>query len=52
MPEIPKTPKNNNRIVDAIENKLGPVGAGHHESHRRRALMKWLREQEKKGGKK
>lgn len=40
--EIPNTPANRGAIVDRIENKLGPVGAGHHESHRREHLMQWL----------
>jgi hypothetical protein len=34
-------------IIRRIEAKLGPVGKGHHNSHRTEALMKWLREKEK-----
>lgn len=49
MAEIPKKPANNDRIIAAIENKLGPVRPGHHESHRRTALLKWLQSKEKGG---
>lgn len=46
--QLPKTGKNNAAIIAAIENKLGPVGKGHHNSHRTAALEKWLREKEKR----
>jgi hypothetical protein len=49
---LPKTPENNKAIVARIENKLGPVGKGHHNSHRTAALMKWLQEKESQKGKK
>lgn len=45
---LPKTAKNNDAIISRIENKLGPVGKGHHESHRRAALLKWLKSKEKR----
>lgn len=35
------------KIVDAIEAKLGPVGPGHHNSHRSEHLMQWLKKQPK-----
>lgn len=37
--------------IQAIEKKLGPVGKGHHNSHRTEALLRWLRkhENDKKG---
>jgi hypothetical protein len=39
-----------NKTISGIEKRLGPVGKGHHNSHRTAALLKWLRkkEQEKK----
>lgn len=49
--ELPKTPANNKAIVARIENKLGPVHPGHHNSHRTAALMDWLAKQESKGKK-
>lgn len=49
---LPKTPSNNAAIVARIENKLGPVGKGHHNSHRTAALLKWLKAQEANKGKK
>lgn len=39
-------------IIAKIENRLGPVHKGHHNSHRTEALLKWLRAKEKGGGKK
>lgn len=44
------TPEEKARIV-AIERKLGPVGKGHHNSHRTAALLKWLRNNDTKKGK-
>lgn len=38
-------------IISKIEERKGPVGKGHHNSHRTAALLKWLREQETKGKK-
>jgi hypothetical protein len=35
------TPEEKKRI-DAIEKRLGPVGKGHHNSHRTAALLRWL----------
>lgn len=35
-------------IVSNIEKKLGPVGKGHHNSHRTAALLKWLEKQDEK----
>lgn len=35
-------------IISGIEKRLGPVGPGHHNSHRTAALLKWLREHETK----
>lgn len=35
-------------ILAAIENKLGPVGKGHHESHRSTHILEWLRAHPKK----
>ena len=29
--------------ITAIEKRKGPVGAGHHNSHRTAAILKWLR---------
>lgn len=40
--ELPDTPGNRAAIVALIEKKKGPVGKGHHESHRRDHLMQWL----------
>lgn len=37
--------------IDAIEKAKGPVGKGHHNSHRTAAILKWLRAQESKKGK-
>lgn len=34
--------------IKAIEARKGPVGKGHHNSHRTAALLKWLREHEGK----
>jgi len=39
------TPEERSRI-QGIEQKLGPVGKGHHNSHRTAALLKWLRDHE------
>lgn len=41
----------NSAVVAAIEKRKGPVGPGHHNSHRTAALMKWLQSKEasKKG---
>jgi hypothetical protein len=38
-------------VIDAIEKRKGPVGKGHHNSHRTAAILKWLRahENDKKG---
>lgn len=33
-------------VIDNIEKRLGPVGKGHHNSHRTAALLKWLRAHE------
>jgi len=52
MPKLPVTAKNNTEIVDRIENKLGPVGKGHHNSHRTAHIVEWLQKQEKGGKKK
>jgi hypothetical protein len=41
------TPQEKAKIV-AIERRLGPVGKGHHNSHRTAALLKWLQSKEKK----
>jgi hypothetical protein len=46
--EIPNTKANRSAIIDRIENKLGPVGKGHHESHRRAHLSEWLAQKGKK----
>lgn len=35
-----------NEIVGRIEARLGPVGKGHHNSHRTAALLKWLQKKE------
>lgn len=35
-----------NAIVRNIEKKLGPVGKGHHNSHRTEALLRWLKKHE------
>lgn len=43
---LDKTKANNSRIVDMIEAKKGPVGPGHHNSHRTAAIMKWLSSKE------
>lgn len=48
---LPKTPANNKAIVARVENKLGAVRPGHHNSHRTAALMAWLDKQESKGKK-
>lgn len=45
---LPKTKANNQRIVELIEAKKGPVGKGHHNSHRTAAIMRWLDKQESK----
>lgn len=39
------TPGEKDRIA-AIEKRLGPVGKGHHNSHRTAALLKWLKKKE------
>ena len=44
------TPEEKARIT-AIERRLGPVGKGHHNSHRTAALLKWLRNNDTKKGK-
>ena len=41
------TPKES-QTIGKIETRLGPVGKGHHNSHRTAALLKWLRDQESK----
>jgi hypothetical protein len=41
--KIPNNGKNDAEIIAAIENKLGPVGAGHHNSHRTANLAAWLK---------
>ncbi|HWT40076.1 MAG TPA: hypothetical protein VN081_02290 [Dongiaceae bacterium] len=48
---LDKTKANNSKIVQMIEAKKGPVGPGHHNSHRTAAIMKWLNSKEsgKKG---
>ena len=33
--------------IAAIEKRKGPVGEGHHNSHRTAAILKWLRNHEK-----
>lgn len=35
-------------IIAGIEKRKGPVGKGHHNSHRTTALLAWLKQQEKK----
>lgn len=45
-----ETPKEK-AIIGNIEKKLGPVGPGHHNSHRTAALLKWLKSHETKIGK-
>jgi hypothetical protein len=35
-------------IIKKIESRQGPVGKGHHNSHRTAALAKWLKEAEAK----
>jgi hypothetical protein len=35
-----------NAIIGNIEKKLGPVGKGHHNSHRTAALLRWLKKHE------
>lgn len=40
---LANTPANRAEIVGIIESKLGPVGKGHHESHRKEHLMAWLK---------
>lgn len=47
---LDKTKANNTAIVAMIEKKKGPVGPGHHNSHRTAALLKWL--DSKEAGKK
>jgi len=49
--KLPMTKANNPAIIAKIENKLGPVGPGHHNSHRTAALLRWLNSKEsgKKG---
>lgn len=42
------TPRETN-IINKIETRLGPVGKGHHNSHRTAALLKWLRQKEQEG---
>lgn len=44
--ELPYTPGNNAAIVARIENAKGPVGPGHHNSHRTNHLMEWLKKKE------
>lgn len=46
------TPAETN-IISKIETRLGPVGKGHHNSHRTAALLAWLKahEKDKKGSK-
>lgn len=46
---LDKTKANNKQIVAMIEAKKGPVGPGHHNSHRTAAILKWLDAKEKKG---
>lgn len=36
-------------IIGNIETRLGPVGKGHHNSHRTAALLDWLKAKEKSG---
>lgn len=48
MARLPLKAENNSAIVAAIE-KDRPAGPGHHTSHQTAALMKWLKEHEKKG---
>jgi len=45
---LPKKPGNNEAIVAMVEKDKGPVGPGHHNSHRTAAIMSWLEKQEKK----
>lgn len=45
-----ETPKEK-AIIGNIEKRLGPVGPGHHNSHRTAALLRWLQTNEKKNGK-
>jgi hypothetical protein len=40
-----ETPKER-AIIAGIEHRLGPVGKGHHNSHRTAALLKWLKQKE------
>jgi hypothetical protein len=47
---LPIRASNNDAIIAAIE-KDRPARPGHHTSHQTKALMKWLKEHEKKGGK-
>lgn len=35
--------------IEAIEKRLGPVGKGHHNTHRTAHLLAWLKKNEKKG---
>lgn len=43
-----ETPKEQ-AIIGNIEKRLGPVGKGHHNSHRTEALLRWLKKNETKG---
>lgn len=52
MPLLPYTPKNNDEITQRIENAKGPVGPGHHNSHRTANIQAWLQQKEGKGGSK
>ena len=45
--ELPNTAANRGAIIDRIENKLGPVGPGHHNSHRTAHLREWLNKKSK-----
>jgi hypothetical protein len=45
------TPKEQ-QTISAIEKRKGPVGPGHHNSHRTAALLKWLRDHENDSKKK
>ena len=47
---VKETPKEA-AIIGNIEKRLGPVGPGHHNSHRTAALLRWLKQHETKSGK-
>lgn len=49
---LPKTKSNNPAIIAAVENKKGPVGAGHKNSDRTAAINRWLLKEEAAKGKK